>query len=117
MLREGTLVHVRRSVPKGGGGEGTTILKYGDDSTGTDAESGDIKVEWSRVAYRTFVSGSPVACDAGWKENDEGIIVVNPEDIITVSTEPDEDVMLELLFKVSRSSLVYICIYFSYISA
>ncbi len=99
MLREGTLVHARRrTVPKGGGKR--TTLKHGDDYPGTDTESGDVKVEWSRVAYRTFASGSPVACDAGWKEDDEGIVVVSPEDILTVSTEPDEDVMLELLFKV-----------------
>ncbi len=84
----------RRTVPK----DGKRILKHGN-CPGAETPSGDGTTEWSRVAYQTS-SGSPVACDAGWKEDDEGIVVVSPEDILTVSTELDEDVMLELLFKV-----------------
>ncbi len=94
-ISEGTLVHVRRrTVPN----DGKIILKHGD-CPGASPPSCDVKTEWSRVAYQTY-SGIPVACDAGWKEYDEGIVVVSPEDILTVSTELDEDILLELLFKV-----------------
>ncbi len=92
----------RRTIQKDGGGD-KRILEHDGSCPDADTESdyGDSKVEWSRVAYHhPSLSDSPVGCDAGWKEEHEGITIVNPKDILKLSTEPDEDVLLELLFKV-----------------